>query len=111
MAWITRNAESAKFKLVNQGAAGTLLVEAAMVGARHKVLGYMLQLQNAGSWQFTDGAGALTGTVTQIKDAAPYVLQPSIFPLIQTAIGSPLNLVTTGAGAHGVIIYVTEPIF
>ena len=88
------------------GGIGTTLIASAVAGKRHKVIGFVLGASATGTFKFIDGAGDLMGPVTAIKDN-PVVIMGG-FPIVQTAMNSPLSIVTTGLAARGVVIYVTE---
>jgi len=97
-----------KRTVVNQGGAGTLVIAAASPGNKHKLLGFILSLSSDGTFQFTDGTGILMGAM-KIKQDANSVVALSLSPIVETAVNSPLNLVTTSGGGRGVAIFVTEP--
>ena len=88
------------------GGVGTTLVASAVAGKRHKVLGFVLGASATGTFKFIDGAGDLMGPVTASKDNP--VVTMGGFPIVETAINSPLSIVTTGLAARGVVVYVTE---
>lgn len=95
----------------DQGAAGTLALAAAVAGQRHKVLGFMMSPASAGtrSFRFSGSAsGTLTGPITIQSGGLP-TLSPGPIPFCETAPGEILQLVTTGAGFKGIVVYVTEP--
>lgn len=92
---------------VNQGAAGTTQLAAAVAGKRHKIVGAVLLLSTAGSLKFTDGAGDLTGPM-DIGTTGGFVLPTSNLPYLQAATNSALSLVTTVGAARGIVTIVTE---
>ncbi len=94
--------------VVNQGGAGTAVLAAASPGNRHKVLAFWLGMANNGSLQFTDGTGILMGAINQ-QSNTPSMVYPGPNALVETALNSPLNLVSTGGAAKGVVVYITEP--
>jgi hypothetical protein len=94
--------------VINQGGAGTLVIAAASPGNKHKLVGFILSMSSDGTFQFTDGAGILMGAM-KIKQDANSVVALSNYPIVETAVNSPLNLVTTSGGGRGVVIYITEP--
>jgi hypothetical protein len=96
-----------KYFPVAQGAAGTVVVAAAVAGQKHKVLGLSLSLAATGSFRLT-GVANLTGDIRVLKDAST-TWPPSAIPYIEAAVGDALSLVTIAGGAQGIIIYVTEP--
>ena len=98
-----------KRAVVNQAGPGTLVLAPASVNNRHKVLGFWLGMANNGSLQFTDNTGILMGAINQQSNTPSMVFPVGVVPFIETAINSPLNLVTTGGAGKGVVIYVTEP--
>lgn len=95
--------------IVNQAAAGTTQLVAASPGNKHKVLGFYLSASNAtGTAQFSDGSGALMGPLDALKNTA-LVSPPDSIVVVETAINSPLNLVSVGAAFKGLVVYTTEP--
>jgi hypothetical protein len=95
-----------KYFPVAQGAAGTVVVAAAIVGQKHKVLGLSLSLAATGSFRLT-GAANLTGDIRGLKDDA-ITWPTSALPYAESAVGDALSLVSIGGGAQGVIVFVTE---
>lgn len=96
---------------LNQAAAGTTVIAAGVPGQSHKVVGlYVAPMDGNGmNWRFTTGAAPgvnLTGPAYVEKTGVVY---NGPEPLVRTVIGEALNLITTGTGARGAIIYVTEP--
>jgi hypothetical protein len=99
--------------VVSQGGAATTILAAATPGMRHKVIGLILTPVGGGisSWRFTDSSGNLTGPIRIPGGSAGPSVWPvnHTIPLVQTAVGSALNLVSVGDGYAGVVIFVTEP--
>jgi hypothetical protein len=96
-----------KYLPIAQGAAGTVVVAAAVADQKHKVIGLVLSLNNTGSFKLT-GAANLTGDIRVLKDAS-VALPAGAVPWVETDAGTALSLVTIAGAAQGVIIYVTEP--
>lgn len=102
------NAAGVLRAMVAQGAAGTTVLAAASPGNKHKIIGGILTLSAAGTLKFNDGAD-LTGPLDLAANSGFVLPHFSHAPFIETAVNSPLNLVTTAGRANGVILYVTEP--
>lgn len=106
------NGKTILWAVVDQSAAGTLIIAAASAGNRHKIVGMLLGLTAIGSLKFTSGPGAGTNLTGPIPMAANggfvWQLYPEA-PMVQTAVNEALSLVTTGGAARGVVAYVTEP--
>jgi hypothetical protein len=96
-----------KFFPLNQGAAGTTVIAAAVAGQKHKVLGITLSLANDGTWRLT-GPGDLTGNIKQDGQLQPVVVGPAVIPFVETTAGAALSIVTTQP-AQGIVQYITEP--
>lgn len=93
---------------LNQGAAGTTVIAAAVPGMRHKVLSLVISLANDGTWRLVGGVTSLTGNVKQDGQLQPVVIGPATIAFAETGIGEALSIVTTQA-AQGVIGVQTEP--
>jgi hypothetical protein len=96
-----------KYFRVAQGAAGTVVVAAAIAGQKHKVLGLSLSLAATGSFRLT-GAADLTGDIRGLKDNA-ITWPTSALPYAEADPGADLSLVTIGGGAQGMIVFLSEP--
>lgn len=97
-----------RYVLSQVGTPGTATIAAADGTKAHKIVGVMLTLSANGTVKFTAAGADITGAM----DTAQYggfVMPPSVsFPWIKTAVNEALAIVTTGGGANGVILYVTE---
>lgn len=93
---------------VDQAAPGTFQLGAATPQTIHQVLGFMLWMSAAGTWKFTDSGGDLSGAISVIKDAPPIIYVSPGLPIVSSARGSALNLVTTGGAAKGVVLLMSE---
>lgn len=98
-----------QFAVINQGAAGTTEIVAAVGGQRIKLVSYAFTLSILGTAKWRSGAAtdmsgpmdiAATGGVAIAGDVAN--------PLAQTVVGEALNIVTTLGAARGHISYFTE---
>jgi hypothetical protein len=97
--------------VVDQGAAETTTIAVATPGMRHKILGFQLAPASSGtrSYRFAGSvSGNLTGAITIQSGGLPTV-PPSPIPYCETGVNEALQLITTGAGFKGIVIYVTEP--
>lgn len=93
---------------LNQVAAGTATIAAAVPGSRHKVFAFMLSLANDGTVRFVGGGVDLSGNIKVDGQLQPINMGPGSLPLVETGVNQALQLVTTQA-AHGFVVYVTEP--
>jgi hypothetical protein len=96
-------------------AAGTTVINAAVVGQRHKVVGFLLTNSTGNNLtvQFNSGATALTGPLSlnasgQSPFAAIVIPVNPAMAFVQTATNAALQIVTTGGTVTGVIQYITE---
>jgi hypothetical protein len=95
--------------VLNQGAAGNTVIAAASVGNKHKVVGFLISAAANGTLTWFSAAVAITGPVDIAARAD--ILNPSavLFPLLETAVNSSLNITSATTAVHGVILYLTEP--
>jgi hypothetical protein len=95
--------------VLNQGAAGNTVVAAASVGNKHKVVGFLISAAANGTLTWFSAAVAITGPIDIAARAD--ILNPSavLFPLLETAVNSSLNVTSATTAVHGVILYLTEP--
>lgn len=91
--------------IVNQLTPGVHQIAPALMGVRYSVLAFLLYLNAAGTWNFADDSGDLTGPITVIKDAPPTSMSAGDTPIAVTHEGQALKLVTTGGAAKGVVVY------
>lgn len=105
----TNNGKTINSFVLAQGGAGTTQIAAASSSNKHKILGAVLTMDAAGTIQFTDGAGNLTGAMP-VDANGGFVIPASIVAMIETSTtNTTLSIVTTGGAAKGVIRYLTEP--
>jgi hypothetical protein len=92
---------------VNQSGAGTLVLAAAQLGKRHRLVGAILTMPANGTIKF---AGSTSGDLTGPFDVAQYggFVYDSDVPFIQAGLNEDLQLITTGGGAHGIALVVPE---
>lgn len=103
----TGNGKTLTYVPVNQGAAGTTVLAAALASNKHKIVGCSLTMSAAGSLKFLDGSGDLTGPM-DIGATGGFVWPTSVIPYQQTATNSALSITTTTGAAKGVVIILTE---
>lgn len=96
--------------VLSQAGPGTTVVAIAVPGKRHRVLACILSPLGGGisTVRFTDGAGNLMGPYRVPGGSASGLVWDGPIPLVETALNSPLNVVSTGDGYNGVVMYVTE---
>jgi hypothetical protein len=92
--------------VVDQGAAGTSLVAAGVPNKAHKVVGALLTLAGDGTLKFQSASSDLCGPL-DVAVKGGFVFD-SDSPFFLCAVGADLNLVTTLAAAHGVLLVITE---
>jgi len=93
--------------VVNQSAAGTDVLIAAVANKRHKIVQAVLTMTADGTLQFeSQGAGALCGPMN-VAAMGGFVYE-SDSNLYQTALGEALRIITTGGAARGAVLVVTE---
>lgn len=94
--------------IIEQGAAGTTELVAAIAGKRIWVFNYVVVLGADGTVKFVDTDGDLTGAMPAKQTggvSAPG--QPSAH-WFTTGVGKALSIVTTGGAAHGHLAYFVE---
>jgi len=98
------------YKVVQQSSAGTVEVAAAVAGMKHKVLSCVLSPIGGGisTVRFTDAVGDLMGAYRVPGGSASGLVWPGPTILVETRVGSPLRVVSTGDGYAGVVAYFTE---
>ena len=93
---------------VNQTAAATTTLIAAVADLKHKILGAILTMSAAGTLKFTDGVDDIIGPL-DIDVRGGLVAPSGIFPYAETgAANRALILTTTVGAARGVVIVATE---
>lgn len=97
----------ANYFALNQVAAGTTTIAAAVNGNKHKVYAFMLSLANDGTIRFVGGPD-LTGNIKVDGQLQPVSMGPGGISLFEAGVNQALQIVTTQA-AQGFVIYITEP--
>lgn len=95
------------FVSVDQSGAGTTSVIAAQTGKAHKVRGGFLVLSAVGTLKFSDGTTDLSGAMS-LDQKSGFVLPAAPSDYFKTAVGEPLQIITTGGAAKGCLVVVTE---
>lgn len=97
------------FAAITQGAAGTTQLVAADAAAKIKVVSYVVVLDAAGSFKFTDGVADLTGVMLMAANGGVSAVgQPSSHLLETGAINRALSITTVTGKAFGHIAYYKE---
>lgn len=97
------------FAAISQGSAGTTQLVAAGASTKVKVVSYLIVLDVAGSFKFTDGAVDLTGAVPVAANGGAAIAgQPSAHLFETAAVNRPLNIVTVTGKAFGHFSYFIE---
>ena len=96
-----------RFIPVSQGAAGTTTVAAAEPGKRHKLRGGFMTLSAIGTVKFHDGVEDLSGALN-LDQRSGFVLPVVPVDYLQTEVGEPLQITTTGGAAQGTFVVITE---
>lgn len=98
-----------QFAVVNQAAAGTTEIVAAVVGQRIKVVSYVIVLSLTGTAKWQSGAATgMCGPMDLATNGGVALASDVSNPLMQTVAGEALNIVTTLGAARGHISYFTE---
>jgi hypothetical protein len=96
--------------VVAQGAAGSTQLAAASAGNKHKVVGWVLAMDAAGTLKFNSAtAGDLTGAYPVAASGGFVVAPAPECPFVEGGANEALNLITTVGKAFGVVLLVTEP--
>jgi hypothetical protein len=95
------------YAVISQGAAGTTQLIAADAAKKHKLLGFTVALDVAGTVAFTDGTIS-TGAIP-LTAGNPLVVPNSLLPFCETsAVNKALSIVTTGGKAFGMAMILSE---
>lgn len=93
--------------VVAQGAAGTLELAPAKAGVQYRIVGFMLSLNPAGTFKFTDARGDLCGALDLSNQAPAVMLPPEVGAarrgIFEADMGSAINLVTATGAGKGVV--------
>lgn len=107
---VTGQGQDLLFGAITQGAAGTTALVTADASRKVKVVSYVVVMDAAGSFKFTDGTADLTGVVPCATNGGAAVLgQPSAHLFETRAVNRPLNIVTVSGKAFGHFSYYLEP--
>lgn len=97
------------FAPIVQAVAGTTEVVALTAGKRVYVVNYFLVLGVAdGTFKWTDSGGDLSGAAEIARKGGAAPVGDVMSPLLRTAVGSALSIVTTGGAANGHLTYFLE---
>ncbi len=97
-----------QFATVAQGAPGTSAIVAAVAGQKIKVLSYEFTMSAAGTAKFQSGSTDITGAFDFALNGGVSAQGSPDAHLLETAVNTALNIVTTGGAARGKISYFTE---
>lgn len=97
------------FATISQGAAGTTSLVAADAAAKIKVVSYVVVLDAAGSFKFTDGVADLSGVMPVAANGGVSAIgQPSAHLLETGAVNRALSITTVTGKAFGHFSYFKE---
>ena len=93
------------FAPISQGAPGAAAVVGGVVGKRIAVVSYVFTVDADGTAKFTDDSDDLSGAFDVSATGGVAAIGTAESPLMQTALGSALNVETTVGKASGHISY------
>ncbi len=93
---------------IAQSGAATTEVVAAVAGKRIKVVSYQITIASAGSAQWKSATTALSGAMVMPTNGALTMTGTAHDPVLETAAGEALNLVSTTAAVTGFVRYCVE---
>lgn len=107
--WVKVPARTLLFAAITQGAAGTTSLVSASAANKIKVVSYLVVLDAAGSFKFTDGTVDLTGAIPcAINGGAAEDGDPSAWLFETAAINRALSITTVTGKAFGHLAYFLE---
>lgn len=93
---------------ISQGATGTTQLLAAVGAFAYKITGYVVIMDAAGTFKFTDGTSDLTGAMPVATNGGVVVVGQASSPVLNLTPNKPFKIVTTSGKAFGHFTYFLE---